>query len=635
MPIEPMNSIISDAGVLDDDDVNVRQLRDPIHDHISPSTRLWSFIDTPQFQRLRSIKQLGTSYYVWAGACHNRFEHCIGVSHLARKMATSLQSKQPSLGITNRDIECVEIAGLCHDLGHGPWSHVWDSMFIPMALPGTSWTHEQGSEMMLDYLIDDNGIEISKDDRDFVKALIAGEPKKCRPTEKRFLFDIVSNKLNGLDVDKFDYICRDAHMIGDQGNISLQRLIKSARVIDNQICYNIKDANQMFEICATRFRLHKNIYNHKTAKGIEYMIIDGLLAAEPYMHIANRVFDAKKLLHLTDEIKTQIEQSESEELAPARAIFHRIVKRNLYQTTEWKTIDWDSQNLFKEKVTPERIVEEAKKISLDPTEAVELMNAQANLKPEHVIVDFSPMHYGMKEKNPMDYVKFYSKRHPDTCSYASHGDYSTLMPATFGEVLMRVYVKSPEFYGLVQRGYRAVLKKDINPGADLLTSDTDTIAESLPSSQNEDGAALKAPLTPRRHVGRTASLPSFGKPPSSAGITFNKFATVDVNYTPGVKGTLKGRDASSGSLSRMDSIKEDVAPPKSGGFENGAPDKSNAPGTSEPLDQKTPSGASIPLPTSPKTPTPRTVRGKKRRSEAPGGSETSGGNKRTRRNGKA
>jgi HD superfamily phosphohydrolase len=104
-----------------------------------------------QFQRLRAIKQLGTSYYVWPGASHNRFEHCLGlqlmapvysphltsslgVAHLARLMAEHLQKSQPELGITPRDVQCVQLAGLCHDLGHGPWSHVWDSLFIPIAL---------------------------------------------------------------------------------------------------------------------------------------------------------------------------------------------------------------------------------------------------------------------------------------------------------------------------------------------------------------------------------------------------------------------------------------------------------------------------------------------------------------------
>ena len=63
-----------------------------------------------------------------------RFRTLLGVACLAQNLATHLKDSQPSLGITRRDVQCVTIAGLCHDLGHGPWSHVWDSMFIPSIL---------------------------------------------------------------------------------------------------------------------------------------------------------------------------------------------------------------------------------------------------------------------------------------------------------------------------------------------------------------------------------------------------------------------------------------------------------------------------------------------------------------------
>lgn len=170
---------------------------------------------SPQYQRLRHIKQLGTSYYVWPAASHNRFEHGIGmlsyvctgcccdthppsgVAHLAQTLIKKLQEKQPELLITQEDIDCVTVAGLCHDLGHGPWSHVWDSMFIPQALyalralhpayrahdllyrPGKQWKHEDASEMMFDALVAQNDVSISDREATIIKALIAGDPARC------------------------------------------------------------------------------------------------------------------------------------------------------------------------------------------------------------------------------------------------------------------------------------------------------------------------------------------------------------------------------------------------------------------------------------------------------------------------
>ncbi|KAM6961195.1 deoxynucleoside triphosphate triphosphohydrolase SAMHD1-like [Aplochiton taeniatus] len=89
---------------------------DSVHGHIELPPLLVRIIDTPQFQRLRYIKQLGAGYYVYPGACHNRFEHSIGVAHLAGKFLRSLRENQPELNITDDEIQCVQIAGLCHDL---------------------------------------------------------------------------------------------------------------------------------------------------------------------------------------------------------------------------------------------------------------------------------------------------------------------------------------------------------------------------------------------------------------------------------------------------------------------------------------------------------------------------------------
>ena len=80
-------------------------------------------IDTPQFQRLRYIKQLGNSYLVFPGATHCRFQHSLGVGHLAAKFAKALKDRKPDM-IDKKDIDCVMIAGLCHDLGTFHFTHV-------------------------------------------------------------------------------------------------------------------------------------------------------------------------------------------------------------------------------------------------------------------------------------------------------------------------------------------------------------------------------------------------------------------------------------------------------------------------------------------------------------------------------
>ncbi|KAJ7636745.1 hypothetical protein FB45DRAFT_788822 [Roridomyces roridus] len=491
-------------------------LKDPIHDYIEVSPLLCTIIDTPQFQRLRHIKQLGTSYRVWAGVSHNRFEHCLGVAHLARQMVQHLHDEQPGLGITDRDMYCVQIAGLCHDLGHGPWSHVWDSLFIPTVAPGKKWKHEDASQMMFRYLLKDNHIEhFCEKDIQFILALIDGDRSLCSSDEKPFLFDIVANKRNGLDVDKFDYILRDSYMMGEPSKISLRRLIKSARVIEDEICYTIKDVNQLHEMCYTRFKYHKMIYNHKTAKAIEYMIVDALILAEPYMKIAEQIEIPEKYLHLTDSIEERIKASTAPELEESRRLFRRIDTRDLYKFVDQRVIEWGQDAVFREHITSERVVQEAKAVATKEGTNIDM----SLLTADSVIVDFTTMHYGMKEKNPLDFVKFYSKHNPNKCARAQKNDYSMLMPAVFAEVYLTVFTKHPQYLGLVQAGYRALLTRVPEPDSPATPEPPST-----PTRDTSSG-------TPKRKgLGRTGS------------ISENSFTTVPIDFGTPSKTKKRGRD---------------------------------------------------------------------------------------------
>ncbi|KAF8436802.1 hypothetical protein L210DRAFT_979380 [Boletus edulis BED1] len=461
--------------------LQTRQFKDSVHDY-GKYKALFSCVPGPHqnesrkhFQRLRSIKQLGLSYYVFPGASHNRFEHCLGVGYLARLMATHLRDMDDSLGITDQHIECVELAGLCHDLGHGPWSHVWDGIFIPTALPGKKkWKHEHASEMMFDDMVQTYQLDITPEEVIIVKALIAGKASRCPLGETMpFLFEIVANERNGLDVDKFDYILRDCHAVGDKGNISISRIIHSARVVEGKICYDIKDANQIYELFYTRFSLHKRIYNHKTTKAIEYMVIDALLAAEPFLKIADLVENPKRYVFLTDNLLNRIEESTEEELEPARAIIERIRTRDLYKVVDFKVFSHEDKTMVEDNVTPDAIVKVAQSGVLTGVDE-ELV---AQLTPSHVVVTCSLLHYGKGKDNPLNQVTFYSKKKPKECAKADYSDISLLMPSSFAEAWLRVYTKDEAFHGLIQAAYRHILKSLAPSGPHGLPASTEEAQE--------------------------------------------------------------------------------------------------------------------------------------------------------------
>jgi HD superfamily phosphohydrolase len=279
---------------------------DPIHGSITMDGLCLRIIDTKEFQRLRKLMQLGTCSYVFYGATHTRFEHSIGVSHFAGKVARNLQASQPHLNITEADILCVKIAGLCHDLGHGPFSHVFDGVFIPRVDPDSTWRHEDGSVQMLKYLLKKNGIScadynLSEVDLLFIEEIIAGtkeQDRRGRTSEKFYLYDIVNNSRSGLDVDKLDYFMRDMRYTNTSSSTAnFQRFIELGRVYPAEpisyiagqatgagtatgeleaahymICYPEKMVKEALDVFAVRFRLHQTIYTHKSVKKVEFMV---------------------------------------------------------------------------------------------------------------------------------------------------------------------------------------------------------------------------------------------------------------------------------------------------------------------------------------------------------------------------
>jgi len=419
-------------------------INDVIHGHMDVPNYILEFVDSEQFQRLRDLKQLGTTNFVFPCATHTRFEHSLGVSHLAGKWIDKIKMTQPELEITEDEQKFVRIAGLCHDLGHGPFSHAFESWANASI---KKFHHEEMSVKMLNWLIDDKGLDYSTDDVKYISNLISG---KHRPSDRGFIYDIVANDRNSVDVDKFDYLARDSYHLGRSVVCDFTRLIEFSKVIDNEICFCSKEIYNLYELFHTRYSLHKLVYTHKVAKSIEFMISDAFSAAEPYLKISEQLDDPKEFINLSDSLLRTIETSKVKELEKSRSIIKNIRNRNLYKFVD--EIIVSSKNM------PNHLAEE-------------IASEGNGITVDDVIVQNLKLNYAFKDKDPVEHTHFYT-RYDDSSKIKIRKEHAShLIPNTFQEERIRVFCRSKDKCGQVQEAFRKVLKKySITPNPSFTVS---------------------------------------------------------------------------------------------------------------------------------------------------------------------
>lgn len=224
---------------------------DPIYGFITvPNGILMKIIEHPYFQRLRRIKQLGLTHYVYPGAVHTRFNHALGAFHLMTEALSQLRQKE--VPITQEEKEAAQLAILLHDVGHGPFSHVLEHSLINVQ-------HESITLWIMEFLNSE-----FKGQLDLCIELFKGQyPKK-------FLHQLITSQ---LDVDRLDYLKRDSFYTGVvEGNIGIDRLINMMNVVNNELVLEEKSIYTVEKFLASRRIMYLQVYLHKAALVAEKML---------------------------------------------------------------------------------------------------------------------------------------------------------------------------------------------------------------------------------------------------------------------------------------------------------------------------------------------------------------------------
>ena len=285
----------------------MKAIKDSVHDHVPVCDLAADLLDTPEVQRLRHIKQLSTVRLVYPSANHTRFEHSLGVYHLAREALSQL-------GVEESRAKSVRAAALLHDAGHGPYGHQTEGI-IQRRL---GRHHDEVGDLLgqgrLAAVLESHGL-----DPDDVAALIAGEAK---------LGQLVAGE---LDVDRMDYLVRDAHHTGvPYGTIDHSRLLAALQFRDGDLALSEGNVQTAEGTLVARALMNATVYRHHVSR----------IAGAMLERAGERLLDATDLstaefARMTDD-RLLAAMRDCEATADAA---RRLERRSLYKRAIWAKLD--------------------------------------------------------------------------------------------------------------------------------------------------------------------------------------------------------------------------------------------------------------------------------------------------------
>jgi HD superfamily phosphohydrolase len=392
----------------------------------------WPIIDTPEFQRMRHIPQLGCACLVYPGATHTRFEHSLGCAHLANLFMGHLAHVQPELNIDPLWAQAVVIAALCHDVGHGPWSHCFEAV---AARYDPHWDHEEMGCKIIRHIVTKYHVVIDPTVIDAVCCFVQGHEYSGFP---RWLSRIVSNHDCDIDVDKFDYLARDMNRSLSTCRFEYDRLIFHCRVVENQLAWKISEITTIERMFFNRNDMHQRIYQHRVNQSFKAMVQDMLGEAETYLNIESALEDPEAFCKLDCRILYLIEMGRCGE--EAQRIAQAMQMRRIYKCFgEVRLKPENDEGLSYSQRPNSELVDDIAEYAGIPADAIRVVKMQ--------------FRYGLdRNSHPLRRIPFW-KPGCDAIIRLTAEDISCIVPAHFAETGVRVFVTDPELLPQARAGF--------------------------------------------------------------------------------------------------------------------------------------------------------------------------------------
>ncbi|MBO0958552.1 HD domain-containing protein [Neobacillus sp. MM2021_6] len=309
--------------------------KDPVHRYVHVrDLAIWDLIGTKEFQRLRRIKQLGTTFLTFHGAEHSRFNHSLGVYEIVRRIIDDVFAGRPEWSDDERLLTLC--AALLHDLGHGPFSHSFEKVF--------DFDHEDLTRAIIlgDTEVNKVLLKVSPDFPSQVAEVIA------KTSEKKLVVSLISSQ---IDADRMDYLQRDAYFTGvSYGQFDMERILRVMRPREDQVVIKKSGMHAVEDYIMSRYQMYWQVYFHPVSRSAE-VILTKILHRAKQLFKENYAFKYEPI-HFTSLFREQVTledylkldesvilfyfQSWQEEADPIISdLCRRFVNRNLFKYAEF------------------------------------------------------------------------------------------------------------------------------------------------------------------------------------------------------------------------------------------------------------------------------------------------------------